>query len=372
MIPASLRRLTGDGWLLFATRFIRLFAYGSVSVVLVFYLVGAGLSEPRIGTLLTLTLAGDTLVSLYLTTRADRIGRGRVLIVGALLMAAAGLAFASTSRFWLLLVAGTIGVISPSGNEVGPFLSDRAGRAVVRRHRPDADGGVRLVHARRLGRDGARRAGWRHRDARAAVHRRSRRWTATGPSSSCTRRSACCSPRCSPGSRRPPSRQRGGENAAASSDVRQPFRARPIAGRRAEALRRSSRSTPSPAASSIQSFAAYWFYLRFGVDPGTLGAIFFWANILAGISALLASTAGGALRPDQHDGRDAPAVQRAADPRAADADAAARHRRAAGAVQHQSDGRADAAVVPDGCRHARKSDPRPRASRASRARSARR
>ena len=123
MIPASLRRLTGDGWLLFATRFIRLFAYGSVSVVLVFYLVGAGLSEPRIGTLLSLTLAGDTLVSLYLTTRADRLGRGRVLIVGALLMAAAGIAFASTSRFWLLLVAGTIGVISPSGNEVGPFLS---------------------------------------------------------------------------------------------------------------------------------------------------------------------------------------------------------------------------------------------------------
>jgi predicted MFS family arabinose efflux permease len=39
----------------------------------------------------------------------------------------------------------------------------------------------------------------------------------------------------------------------------------------------------------VQSFAAYWFYLRFGVDPGTLGAIFFWANIFAGLSALLAS-----------------------------------------------------------------------------------
>jgi hypothetical protein len=39
----------------------------------------------------------------------------------------------------------------------------------------------------------------------------------------------------------------------------------------------------------LQSFAAYWFYLRFGVDPGTLGAIFFWANIFAGISALVAS-----------------------------------------------------------------------------------
>src|SRR5205814_6430871 len=33
----------------------------------------------------------------------------------------------------------------------------------------------------------------------------------------------------------------------------------------------------------------YWFYLRFGVDPGTLGAIFFWANVFAGISALIAS-----------------------------------------------------------------------------------
>ena len=39
----------------------------------------------------------------------------------------------------------------------------------------------------------------------------------------------------------------------------------------------------------MQSFAAYWFYLRFGVDPGTLRVIFFWANIFAGISALLAS-----------------------------------------------------------------------------------
>jgi predicted MFS family arabinose efflux permease len=39
----------------------------------------------------------------------------------------------------------------------------------------------------------------------------------------------------------------------------------------------------------VQSFAAYWFYLRFGVPPAKLGLIFFWANVLAGISALLAS-----------------------------------------------------------------------------------
>jgi hypothetical protein len=39
----------------------------------------------------------------------------------------------------------------------------------------------------------------------------------------------------------------------------------------------------------VQSFAAYWFYLRFGVNPATLGGIFFGANVLAGISALVAS-----------------------------------------------------------------------------------
>src|SRR3979411_1960719 len=122
-IPSPLKTLTRDGWLLFVTRFVRLFAYGSLSVVLVFYLIGLGLSESQTGLLLTLTLIGDTVVSLYLTTRADRIGRRRMLTIGAILMAAAGLAFAFTHNFLLLIFAGTIGVISPSGNEVGPFLS---------------------------------------------------------------------------------------------------------------------------------------------------------------------------------------------------------------------------------------------------------
>src|SRR5205814_3511958 len=79
--------------------------------------------ESDTGLLLTSTLLGDTLVSLYLTTQADRIGLRRMLIVGAFLMGAAGIAFALTRRMWLLVVAGTIGVISPSGQEVGPFLA---------------------------------------------------------------------------------------------------------------------------------------------------------------------------------------------------------------------------------------------------------
>src|SRR6266508_6685383 len=97
----ALQQLTRDAWLLFATRFIRLFAYGALSVVLVFYLVGLGLSESQTGLLLTSTLIGDTVVSLFLTTRADRIGRRRMLIIGAALMAAAGLVLAFTGTWWL-------------------------------------------------------------------------------------------------------------------------------------------------------------------------------------------------------------------------------------------------------------------------------
>lgn len=120
---SALRHLTRDGVLLFLTRFTRLFSYGALSVVLVFYLTGLGLRESQTGILLTLTLLGDTLVSLFLTTQADRFGRRRMLFIGAILMAGAGLIFASTNNFLFLVLAGTIGVISPSGNEVGPFLS---------------------------------------------------------------------------------------------------------------------------------------------------------------------------------------------------------------------------------------------------------
>src|SRR5207247_9492383 len=81
-----LRVLTRDGWLLFLTRSTRLFAYGALSVVLVFYLTSLGLSTPQTGLLLTLTLVGDTVVSLYLTTRADRTGRRRLLLSGSILL----------------------------------------------------------------------------------------------------------------------------------------------------------------------------------------------------------------------------------------------------------------------------------------------
>ncbi len=115
--------LSADGRLLFLTRILRLFGYGAVSVILVIYLAYLGLSQQQIGWLLALTLIGDAVISLGISLIADSVGRRRMLRLGALLMMFAGILFAFTDNFVFLILAAIVGVISPSGNEVGPFLA---------------------------------------------------------------------------------------------------------------------------------------------------------------------------------------------------------------------------------------------------------
>src|SRR3990172_1287574 len=71
-----------DAFRLFLARSLRLFAYGALSVVLVLYLAERGLTEARIGLLLTATLLGDTALSLWITTRADRLRPRNILPIG--------------------------------------------------------------------------------------------------------------------------------------------------------------------------------------------------------------------------------------------------------------------------------------------------
>lgn len=116
----AISSLNRDGRLLIGARAVRLFAYGFLSVILALYLAQRGLSEPQIGLLLTLTLAGDAVISLWATGVADRFGRRRMLIAAASLMTLAGLTLALTNDLLVLTLACIIGTISPSGAEVGP------------------------------------------------------------------------------------------------------------------------------------------------------------------------------------------------------------------------------------------------------------
>jgi MFS family permease len=121
--PSWASELPADGWLLFATCGVRTFAYGFLSVVLGLYLAAMGLDTTVIGAIFTAALAGGAAMTIGLTAVADRLGRRRMLMAGALLMAFAGTVFALTSNPVLLALAAIVGTISPSGKEVGPFLS---------------------------------------------------------------------------------------------------------------------------------------------------------------------------------------------------------------------------------------------------------
>lgn len=117
----SLWRSTIDTKLLCIQRFVRLFAYGGSTLILVAYFTELGITKAKSGLFMTLTLVGDTLISFLLTLFADALGRKAILALGASLMALSGVVFALSGNYWILLLAAIVGVISPSGNEIGPF-----------------------------------------------------------------------------------------------------------------------------------------------------------------------------------------------------------------------------------------------------------
>jgi MFS family permease len=286
-MPIALRVLTRDGRLLFLTRCTRLFAYGALAVVLVFYLTSLGFSTSQTGLLLTLTLVGDTAVSLYLTTRADRIGRRRMLIIGAILMALAGLTFAWTSNFLFLIIAGTIGVISPSGNEVGPFLSiEQAAlsQVVPQETRTAVFAWYTLVGSFATAAGSLCGGLVSHVLERTGMPHAGSYRVVVLLYAGLGLLLALLFTRLSPAAE--VSVPRGG---SATPRLRTSVWG---LGRSREIVLKLSGLFALDAFAGgfvVQSFAAYWFYLRFGVSPGVLGVIFFWANVFAGISALLAS-----------------------------------------------------------------------------------
>lgn len=266
--------------LLFATRSLRMFAYGLVSVVLLLYLDGLGFGMASVGLLLSLTLLGDTLLSLLITTQADRIGRRRMLMAGALLMLAAGFPLALSSSFPVILFALTVGVLSPTGNEVGPFLAlEQAALSelLAEEARTATFAWYNLAGSLATAL-GALAGGWISQALQGAglppvaSYRAivvaycglglvlALLFWATG--------SAIEPPR----DRRPSGKLGLGSSRGIVARLAALFSLDAFGG-----------------GFVVQSAMAYWFHLRFGVGPGLIGSVFFAVNLLAGFSALLAA-----------------------------------------------------------------------------------
>ena len=272
-----------DITLLFSTRIIRLFCYGFLSVILALYLVEVGLRETQIGLLFTLTLAGDAAISLLLTTSADRFGRRRTLILGALLMLGAGVVFLITNNIVILMAAAIIGVISPSGNEIGPFLSiEQASltQLIPDKRRTQVFAWYALAGSFATA-TGALVVGWLTQGLRAG-----------GMSADDAYRVVLAGYALggliltllflllTPAVEVTPS----AESASAPRTLG-------LHKSRNVVFKLSALFALDAFAGAllVQSLLVFWFSVKFHTEPGVLGTIFFGANILAGISALLAS-----------------------------------------------------------------------------------
>ena len=104
-------------------RAIRSFGYGFTSILLGITLTSAGFSTLEVGLVLTAALVGDIIAIILVALFADRIGRRRMLVFLALLMAGSGLAFAFSRNLFVLLLAAFFGTLSPSSADNAPFAA---------------------------------------------------------------------------------------------------------------------------------------------------------------------------------------------------------------------------------------------------------
>jgi MFS family permease len=274
-------RSRNDIALLFATRIIRLFAYGGLSVVLALFLHERGWSGGGIGVLFTLTLAGDAGMTLWITTVADRLGRRRMLLAGAGLMVLAGAVFAFTGSPVLLAAAAIVGVISPSGNEIGPFLSIE--QAALSQLLPaerrvgwfawyNLAGSIATALGALFAGAGSRMLQLEGATALQSYRTIVLLYAAGGMVLALLF-------------------LRLGPEIEAAPPAHSGRRVLGLHASKGIVFRLSGLFALDAFAGGfvVQSMVAYWFHVRFGADEGVLGAVFFGANILAGLSALLAA-----------------------------------------------------------------------------------
>jgi len=273
-----LRWVTPDGRRLLLARVLRTFAYGYLSVVLGVYLDRLGLDPTRIGIVLTSAIAGSAVMTVGWSLFADRYGRRRTISTMAVLMAVGGLAFALTDSFAVLILAGFTGTISATNSEVGVFQT--VDQAMLPQTAPDArrtwlfsvyntlatfGGALGALFAasvglfERLGLTGA--DAYRPLFVLYAVV--------------------------------------GLANLALFAGLTEQLELAKVEGqRRFLGIHRSRRTVAKLAALFgldafagalvVQSLVAYWFFIRWGLEPAQLAVLFFAVNVLSGLSLLAA------------------------------------------------------------------------------------
>jgi MFS family permease len=111
-----------DRPLLYAAAFVRSAANGMIGVLMGVFLAERGFGAARSGAIIGAGLLGGAVAALLVTVAGDRLGRRRSLIALALLSAAGGAAFAWTPGPWTAAAAAFAGMVNGMGRDRGASL----------------------------------------------------------------------------------------------------------------------------------------------------------------------------------------------------------------------------------------------------------
>jgi MFS family permease len=116
------RNLPRDALWILAARGTRSFADGFIALLLPIYLLERGFSTVEIGSIITSTLIGSALLTLWIGMIAHRHSRRRMLLAACVLMAATGAGFVFAQGYWPLLIVAFVGTMNPTSGDVSLFL----------------------------------------------------------------------------------------------------------------------------------------------------------------------------------------------------------------------------------------------------------
>src|SRR5262245_34803649 len=105
--------------LLYAARALRGFGDGFAVIILPAYMTAIGFDAAAVGIIATASLLGTALRTPVIGWIAPRFDLRALLLFGAGLMTATGLAFANVEHFVLIALTAFIGTINPSSGDLG-------------------------------------------------------------------------------------------------------------------------------------------------------------------------------------------------------------------------------------------------------------
>jgi MFS family permease len=111
-----------DVRLLFLARGLRGFGDGFAIIVLPAYLSALGLTPAKIGVIASASLLGTAIFTLAIGFVAPRFDLRTLLLAGAILMAATGLAYPAAQHFIIIAVVAFIGTVNPSTGDLGVLI----------------------------------------------------------------------------------------------------------------------------------------------------------------------------------------------------------------------------------------------------------